>query len=64
MEKMGTIMGKGSATGRHLSEKRDNAAFDACPITKMDGFLCQVDNVEVIETIIDFRLERRPSRAT
>jgi hypothetical protein len=56
MEKMGTIMGKESATGRHLSEKRDNAAFDACPITKMDGFLCQVDNVEVIETIIDFRL--------
>lgn len=43
MEKIGTIMVKGPATGCYPNEKRDDAAFDACPVTKMNGFLCQVD---------------------
>jgi len=42
MEKIGTIMVKGPATGCYPNEKRDDAAFDACPVTKMNGFLCQV----------------------
>jgi len=55
-EIMGTIIAQGSATGYHLGEKRDNTAFDACPITKTEDFPCEVDNVEVIETMIDFWL--------
>ena len=43
MKKIGTIMVKGPATRCHPNEKSDDAAFDACPVAKMNGFLCQVD---------------------
>jgi hypothetical protein len=43
MKKIGTITVKGPATGCHPNEKRDDAAFDACPVTKMNGFRFQVD---------------------
>jgi len=42
-KKIGMVTVKGPATGCHLNEKKEDAAFDACPVTKMNGFFCQVD---------------------